>query len=241
MPNDVILTSSSSPDTPADGTMPPPDLTTVSGRMEAAFQQALAELAADNDIEPPPLAVAVLDMGAPPPVLSPIPEEICLQVQQMLGIKAEGWARIMPRGGATSVPRFALHKIVARMSLNIGTDNLGKLSQVVTIAKEIMEKPVEQDKTLTAETRLTAGKVASDAVTAMTKLFPELLKLADASGDRSPEDDRDSAAQKPKNLPPQLNVQFNMGTPVGGNGPAPYPVGAVVNSGNGVRNLPPTK
>lgn len=199
--------------------------------MDEEFRRAMSELQQDDPEIVRPSTSVVPPSGDEAANATYMTEEVCVRIRNMLGIKPESWARIMPEVREL-VPRYALHKIAARISLNMGFENIGQLSQAVEIGKSIMENDKNE-----AHTRVAAGKMISNAVEAMGKMFPELLRLADAGGDKTAADDQGNGVQKPKNLPPMLNVQVN----VTGNGHPTYPAGAVVKSGNGIRNLLPGK
>jgi len=196
----------------------------------------MRELAASDGDEPSTDgALTVLPSTAVSPdpefVEDPISAQSAERIQRILGITPERWERLMPksRGG---IPRFALKKITARLSLNIGSDNVAKLSETIAMLRDIMEDP----KTPT-DTRVTAGKAMAIAVEAMSKAFPQLMYLADEGGDRTAQDDKNNGSgNKPKNLPPMLNVQVNVNGAQGGQ--QTYPVGAVVKSGR-TSPLPP--
>lgn len=233
MPNDATSTSSSPPDTPEDGKMLFPEPRPASDIMEDEFERALREISGEE-----PAVAQALTVATTKEVEDPngtyITEEIGIKIRNMLGIKQASWDRIMPQVRGELVPKYALHKIAARVSLNMGFENIGQLSQAVEIGKGIME-----NEKVDAHTRVAAGKMISNAVEAMGKMFPELLRLADAGGDRTAADDKLAGAgsNRPKNLPPMLNVQVNVsgnGGPSTSPGGSPtYPMRAVVKSGNG--------
>jgi hypothetical protein len=240
MPDAISMKSN--PDTPADGTMPLPEVRDGSEIMEDEFERALREIAGEAASESASESTALTVVPAPEEEAkdtSYITEEVCVRIRNMLGIKPESWERIMPEVRSL-VPKYALHKIAARVSLNMGFENIGQLSQAVELGKGIME-----DTKVEAITRVAAGKMISNAVEAMGKMFPELLRLADAGGDKTAADEKaNGASNKPRNLPPMLNLQVNVGSggpPTSPGGPPTYAVGAVVKSGNGIRNLPPSK
>ena len=203
--------------------------------MDDEFARVLAELQAPESSTV--LALEVL----PAPEAEPtyVEEKVEVRVRNLLGIKKESWDRIMPKVREL-VPKYATRKITARLTLNMGFTNLGQLAQAVEIAKQIMEKPGAEDCD-----RVAAGRMMSNAVEAMAKMFGQLAAMAETAGDKTAEDEKPNGAPKPKNLPPQLNVQVNVGgspaSPSPNGGPPALPVGAVVKSGNGPRNLPPKK
>lgn len=196
--------------------------------VDDTFDKVLAEL---RELAPEPVTTttgALVPVSPPQPEGTYMTEEVQARVRNLLGIKKESWDRVMPEVNGL-IPRYATQKITARMSLNMGFENLAQLAQAVELGKKIMENDKNE-----AITRVAAGKMVGHGVEAMSKMFAQLISLSGIAGDKTAADDAVTGPPKPKNLPPQFNVQVNVA-------PNSLPVGSVVRSGNGVRNLPPEK
>lgn len=102
--------------------------------VEAQISRVAAELNSE--------ATQTLEVDGADPKQTYISEEVEVRVRNLLGIKRENWDRIMPQVREL-LPRYALYKITARLSLNMGFDSIGQLAQTIEIGKKIMESQEE--------------------------------------------------------------------------------------------------
>lgn len=229
MKSNVSSTAILSPDTPEAGNTPEqtPEET-------PEYLRAMAELT----------AVSIAPAIQPKTILSeyftePLSEDTISNVSKLLGVDKKTWNRLSAGVLRQTLPRIGLTKIVARLSLRTGFDSLDHASKVAEIGRGIMEDPTKP-----AELRILCGKVISQSVEAMSKMFPQLMTLAEQAADRIEGDD--GTKVRPKNLPPQVtaNVQVNVGAAP--SPAAPTPVNAIdisssasAKTGTGTGNKPP--
>jgi hypothetical protein len=198
---------------------------------EEAYRLAMLELTgSEKPLEDAKYLPAVVAESVP----EPLPDDVVLKVRALLGIKKETWDKDMVEAMKSTFPRFGLTKIVARVCLRTGFESLDHAAKVVEKGREM----VENEKI--PEIRIASGRVVANAVEAIGKMFPQLMALAEKAADKI---EGDNGAPRPKNLPPQLNVQVNVGGATSPASPAPeqkvIDVRTVANGGSRSKNKPP--
>jgi len=167
----------------------------------------------------------------------PLAQTFVLKVRNLLGISKQRWAAVSDEALRDYLPRFGMVKITSRISLNMAFNTLEQMLRAIEVGREIMES---KDKAVEAQTRIMAGSMITKAGEAIAKMMPQIQELAISGSDKSEQDEN---KPKYKNLPPQLNVQVNVGGPTSPGSPTPLlppaiSVSSSATNGTG-KNSPP--
>lgn len=160
-------------------------------------------------------------INPPDPPLDPPPSKV-LKAIDKLGMPKEKWdrAKLM---AALEFGRYMSVKVMSRISMSTTFETLEQVNIALNIGVSLAK-----NEAIAAETRLTAVNIVSNAAAAHCKLTDKLLDLAEKSQEKTTQD-------RPRNLPPQVALQVN----VGGPNPSPGPPTPAISETRPVRNLPP--